>query len=113
MHTPANVFLVRYCTGGAMAARLGSTELVDTIVIAHPTNLKSVDIRAIKVGNPSRNSSVRWSYFFSPQVPSCWVLAEGNTSFLSLSMCTHQNVHHLLQMTWASKIKMSKVHERY
>ncbi|KAH9997954.1 dienelactone hydrolase endo-1-3,1,4-beta-D-glucanase [Russula vinacea] len=54
--------VVGYCTGGAMAARLGSTELVDTIVIAHPTNLKSVDIRAIKV-------------------PSCWVLAEDDMGF--------------------------------
>jgi hypothetical protein len=39
----------RYCFGGAMAGRLGSTGLVNTIVIAHPGNLKPAQIRAIRV----------------------------------------------------------------
>jgi carboxymethylenebutenolidase len=54
MHTPANVFLARYCYGGSMAGRLGSTDLVNTIVIAHPNSLAPAQIRAIKV----RNSTV-------------------------------------------------------
>jgi hypothetical protein len=63
-----------------MAARLGSTELVDTIVIAHPTNLTTVDTRAIKVDNPTSKTHLSNGLTcFSPQVPSCWVLAEGNT----------------------------------
>jgi dienelactone hydrolase len=45
--------LVRYCFGGGIAGRLGSTDLVNTVVIAHPSNLKPAQIRAIKV-NPSR-----------------------------------------------------------
>ncbi len=32
-----------------MAARLGSTDFVNTVVIAHPANIKSAEIRAIKV----------------------------------------------------------------
>ena len=32
-----------------MAGRLGSTDLVNTIVIAHPAPLKHAQIRAIKV----------------------------------------------------------------
>ncbi len=35
-----------------MAGRLGSTDLVNTIVIAHPSNLKPAQIRAIKVNPP-------------------------------------------------------------
>jgi hypothetical protein len=53
---PANLFLARYCFGGSMSGRLGSTDYVNTIVIAHPGELKPVDIRAIKVGNPTSNS---------------------------------------------------------
>jgi hypothetical protein len=41
--------LGRYCFGGAMAGRLGSTGLVNTIVIAHPSNLKPAQVRAIQV----------------------------------------------------------------
>jgi carboxymethylenebutenolidase len=47
--------MVRYCFGGAIAGRLGSTEFLNTIVIAHPSNLKGAQIRAIKV-NPTSNS---------------------------------------------------------
>jgi dienelactone hydrolase len=61
-HGYGKIGVVGYCVGGTMAARLGSTELVDTIVIAHPTNLTTVDTRAIKV-------------------PSCWVLAEEDMGF--------------------------------
>ena len=35
-----------------MAGRLGSSDLVNTIVIAHPANLKPAQIRAIKVNLP-------------------------------------------------------------
>ncbi|KAH8998643.1 dienelactone hydrolase endo-1-3,1,4-beta-D-glucanase [Lactarius akahatsu] len=48
---------VGYCFGGAMAVRLGSTESVNTIVIAHPASLKPAQVRAIKV-------------------PASWLLAE-------------------------------------
>ena len=34
-----------------MSGRLGSTDYVNTIVIAHPVELKPVDIRVIKFGN--------------------------------------------------------------
>jgi len=53
---------VGYCFGGSMAARLGSTDLVNTIVIAHPGNLKPAWIRAIKV-------------------PTSWLLAEDDMGF--------------------------------
>jgi len=53
---------VGYCFGGGLAGRLGSTDSVNTIVIAHPSNLKPAHIRAIKV-------------------PSCWVLAEEDMAF--------------------------------
>jgi carboxymethylenebutenolidase len=46
---PANFLLHRYCFGGSMAARLGSTDSLNTIVIAHPGNLTHDQIRAIKV----------------------------------------------------------------
>jgi hypothetical protein len=65
-----------------MAGRLGSTDFVNTIVIAHPSNLKPADTRAIKVGNltlKSCPSNGLTCFSFSSQVPSCWVLAEGNT----------------------------------
>jgi hypothetical protein len=39
----------RYCVGGAMAVRLGSMDLLNTIVVAHPLNLTRAQIRAIKV----------------------------------------------------------------
>ncbi len=32
-----------------MAGRLGSTDSVNTVVIAHPSNLKQAQIRALKV----------------------------------------------------------------
>ncbi|KAF8272182.1 hypothetical protein EI94DRAFT_1566829 [Lactarius quietus] len=48
---------VGYCFGGAMAVRLGSTDLVNTIVVAHPGRLKPAQIQAIKV-------------------PTSWLLAE-------------------------------------
>ena len=80
---PANVFLARYCFGGGMSGRLGSTDFVNTIVIAHPGELKPVDIRAIKVSNPNPTLNICPSdnliLFLSPQVPSSWVLAEGIT----------------------------------
>jgi len=53
---------VGYCFGGAMAGRLGSTDLVNTIVIAHPAPLKPAQIRAIKV-------------------PASWALAEEDHGF--------------------------------
>jgi dienelactone hydrolase len=53
---------VGYCFGGAMAGRLGSTGLVNTIVIAHPSNLKPAQVRAI-------------------QVPTSWLLAEDDMGF--------------------------------
>ncbi|KAI0283912.1 dienelactone hydrolase endo-1,3,1,4-beta-D-glucanase [Russula aff. rugulosa BPL654] len=53
---------VGYCFGGSMAGRLGSTDLVNTVVIAHPSGLTQGQIRAIKV-------------------PSSWVLAEEDSQF--------------------------------
>jgi dienelactone hydrolase len=51
-----------YCFGGGIAGRLGSTDIVNTVVIAHPSPLTQAQIRAIKV-------------------PSSWVLAEEDHSF--------------------------------
>jgi len=53
---------VGYCFGGAMAARLGSTDIFNTIVIAHPAKLTPDEIRAIKI-------------------PTSWLLAEEDMSF--------------------------------
>jgi Dienelactone hydrolase family len=52
IHNLANICVIRYCFGGAIAGRLGSTDFVNTIVIAHPSNLKPSQIRAIKVNLP-------------------------------------------------------------
>ena len=41
----------RYCFGGAVAVRLGSTGSVNTIVVAHPGHVKQSQIEAIKVTN--------------------------------------------------------------
>lgn len=56
------VGVVGYCFGGAMTGRLGSTDLVDTIVMAHPSRLCQTQIRAIRV-------------------PSSWALAEDDCHF--------------------------------
>jgi len=53
---------IGYCFGGAMTGRLGSTDFVNTVVIAHPSNLTQGQIRAIKV-------------------PSSWALAEDDHYF--------------------------------
>lgn len=53
---------VGYCFGGGVAARLGSTSFVNTIVIAHPGHLKQSQIEAIKV-------------------PTSWCLAEDDMGF--------------------------------
>ena len=60
-----------------MAGRLGSTDSVDTIVIAHPSSLKPAQIRAIKVGLPRMVCPFHDFTYMSPQVPSSWALAEG------------------------------------
>jgi dienelactone hydrolase len=53
---------IGYCFGGAMTGRLGSTDFVNSVVIAHPSNLTQGQIRAIKV-------------------PSSWALAEDDHYF--------------------------------
>jgi carboxymethylenebutenolidase len=53
---------VGYSFGGAIATRLGATDLVNTIVIAHPISLRSAEIRAIKV-------------------PTSWLLAEEDMGY--------------------------------
>ncbi|KAI0252366.1 dienelactone hydrolase endo-1,3,1,4-beta-D-glucanase [Lactifluus subvellereus] len=40
---------VGYCFGGAIAVRLGPTDLVNTIVVAHPAGVTPAQMRAIKV----------------------------------------------------------------
>ena len=61
-----------------MTGHLGSTDFVNTIVIARPSNLTQAQIRVIKVAL-FLNS---WSHGLSRvclQVPSSWALAEGKT----------------------------------
>ncbi|KAI9443153.1 dienelactone hydrolase endo-1-3,1,4-beta-D-glucanase [Lactarius indigo] len=64
---------VGYCFGGAMAARLGSTDSVNTIVIAHPASLSPAEIRDIKV-------------------PTSWLLAEEDMSFKDKDVKTAQSI---------------------
>jgi len=64
---------VGYCFGGAMAGRLGSTDSVNTIVIAHPGGLKPAQIRAIKV-------------------PTSWLLAEEDMSFKDKDIKTAESI---------------------
>lgn len=64
---------VGYCYGGAMAARLGSTDLVNTIVIAHPASLTSAQIQAIKV-------------------PASWLLAQEDLSFKDKDVKAAQSI---------------------
>ncbi|KAH9080606.1 dienelactone hydrolase endo-1-3,1,4-beta-D-glucanase [Lactarius deliciosus] len=64
---------VGYCFGGAMAVRLGSTDLVNTIVIAHPAASKPAQVRAIKV-------------------PASWLLAEEDFSFKDKDVKTAQSI---------------------
>ncbi|KAF8501050.1 dienelactone hydrolase endo-1-3,1,4-beta-D-glucanase [Russula emetica] len=56
-----------------IAGRLGSTDLVNTIVIAHPSKLTPAQIRAIKV-------------------PSSWVLAEDDHSFKDKDVKTAEGI---------------------
>ncbi|KAI0269775.1 dienelactone hydrolase endo-1-3,1,4-beta-D-glucanase [Gloeopeniophorella convolvens] len=53
---------VGYCFGGVMAARLGATDLVNTIVITHPGGISAAQLRAIKV-------------------PTSWALAQEDMGF--------------------------------
>ena len=97
--------MARYCFGGGLAGRLGgSTDYVNTVVLAHPSNLKPRDIRALKVGNRTSNSD--GLTYFPPQVPSCFVLAEGNTTVVFLVV--GHIVQYSLQRTCRLKIKMSR-----
>jgi len=64
---------VGYCFGGAIAGRLGSTDLVNTIVVAHPINLIPAQIRAIKV-------------------PTSWVLAEDDMGFKEKDVKTARSI---------------------
>ncbi len=65
-----------------MACRLGSTDSVNTIVIAHPgglTHLTQAQIRAIKVNLTLNSWPSRGLTHVSLQVPSSWALAEGKS----------------------------------
>lgn len=64
---------VGYCFGGGIAGRIGSTDLVNTIVIAHPSGLKPAQIRAIKV-------------------PTSWLLAEDDMGFKSKDVKSAQSM---------------------
>jgi len=64
---------VGYCFGGAMAGRLGATDAVNTIVIAHPANISAKQIRAIKV-------------------PTSWLLAEEDMSFKDKAVKTAEAI---------------------
>jgi hypothetical protein len=76
-----------------MAGRLGSTDSVNTIVIAHPSFLTPAQIRAIKVGYPlivvhlmvSPASSHR------SRLVGCWPKV---TYLFSSSMCTTPLIVH-------------------
>ena len=62
-----------------MTGRLGTTDFVNTVVIAHPSNVSQSQIRAIKV-NITLNSRPSYGLtHVSLQVPSSWALAEGKT----------------------------------
>jgi hypothetical protein len=74
------VYRARYSFGGAIATRLGATDLVNTIVIAHPISLRSAEIRAIKV-TPGHFIVIRLEVRLTAlilQVPTSWLLAEGS-----------------------------------
>ena len=62
-----------------MTGRLGSTDFVNTIVIAHPGGLTQAQIRAIKVNLTLNSWPSHGLTRVSLQVPSSWVLAEGKT----------------------------------
>jgi len=64
---------VGYCFGGSISARLGSTDTVNTIVIAHPGKLTADQIRAIKV-------------------PASWLLAEEDSYFKDKDVKTAQAI---------------------
>ncbi|KAI0004577.1 dienelactone hydrolase endo-1-3,1,4-beta-D-glucanase [Russula compacta] len=64
---------VGYCFGGAIAARLGATDSVNTIVIAHPAKLTAEQMRAIKV-------------------PTSWALAEEDMSFKDKDVQTARTI---------------------
>jgi len=64
---------VGYCFGGAIAARLGATDSVNTIVVAHPAKLTPEQMRAIKV-------------------PTSWALAQEDHSFKDKDVKTAQDI---------------------
>jgi len=57
--------LIRYCFGGATCVRIGSTGLVDSVVIAHPGGFSMDKVKAIKV-------------------PASWACAQGTCFNLAL-----------------------------
>jgi carboxymethylenebutenolidase len=85
------VFLAAiYCFGGAIAARIGSTDSVDTLVLAHPGPLTAEQIRAIKVTPYSSPRPAEGLTCVFPQVPTSWALAEGQSrSVLFLDVHRH------------------------
>ena len=108
---PANVSLARYCFGGAMAARLGSTDTVNTIVVAHPAKLTADQLRAIKVTLP--RSIVRLKVSPTPLFRSlllgCWPKVNHNQFHFS----TASSFIIPMQRTTPSRIKMSRLPRPY
>jgi carboxymethylenebutenolidase len=72
---------VGYCFGGYIAVRVGATDFVDTVVIAHPGGINAEHIKAIKV-RPCANMHLIPSLRMSVQVPASWVCAEGTFLYL-------------------------------
>jgi len=76
---------VGYCFGGACAIRLGSRNLVDSLVIAHPARFTIKEIEAIKVMYTYSLFLGKISGVATPdvflQVPSAWQCAEDDVWF--------------------------------
>ena len=77
-----------------MTGRLGSTDFVNTIVIAHPGGLTQAQIRAIKVNLTLNSWPSHGLTHVALQVPSSWVLTEGNTFLFSMCITSFIITHY-------------------
>jgi len=109
--SPANGILARYCFGGAIPAHLGSTNPVNTVVIAHPAKLTSDQIRAIKVVFPrSAQLSVSLASFLRSPLLGCWPKVNHDQYYFSTCMI---NFSHSTQTPRILKIKMFTLPKPY
>jgi hypothetical protein len=87
-----------------MAIRLGSEDLLNTMVVAHPASVTQAQIRAIKVNIIYSIPPSGLTDFSQPRFPhlGLWL----KVRIILFFMCIV--IHRLTQMTWGSRTRMSR-----